>query len=210
MPAATSAAVRRDGQRLRARRAWHPRPRVGLLSIGEEATKGNGLTRESHRLLKSSLPSFIGNVEARDVYRGQADVIVCDGFTGNIALKISEGLVEVLEGLLRRKLTVITDYSGKRRTRRSWASTASPSSVTADRARTPCARASSWRTASRPITSSSACRATSRRSRCLTGDRLHLSRTGRAESRHGPRAGRCLRDLPRRRSTRPMPRSAIR
>jgi glycerol-3-phosphate acyltransferase PlsX len=86
-------------------------PRVGLLSTGEEATKGNGLTRESHRLLKSSLPSFIGNVEARDVYRGHADVIVCDGFTGNIALKISEGLVEVLEGLLSRKLSVITDDS---------------------------------------------------------------------------------------------------
>jgi fatty acid/phospholipid synthesis protein PlsX len=86
-------------------------PRVGLLSTGEEATKGNGLTRESHRLLKSSLPSFIGNVEARDVYRGLADVIVCDGFTGNIALKISEGLVEVLEGLLSRKLSVITDDS---------------------------------------------------------------------------------------------------
>jgi glycerol-3-phosphate acyltransferase PlsX len=86
-------------------------PRVGLLSTGEEATKGNELTRESHRLLKSSLPSFIGNVEARDVYRGQADVIVCDGFTGNIALKISEGLVEVLEGLLSRKLSVVTDGS---------------------------------------------------------------------------------------------------
>jgi phosphate acyltransferase len=86
-------------------------PRVGLLSTGEEATKGNGLTRESHRLLKSSLSSFIGNVEARDVYRGHADVIVCDGFTGNIALKISEGLVEVLEGLLSRKFSGITDDS---------------------------------------------------------------------------------------------------
>jgi phosphate acyltransferase len=86
-------------------------PRVGLLSTGEEATKGNGLTRESHRLLKSSLSSFIGNVEARDVYRGHADVIVCDGFTGNIALKISEGLVEVLEGLLSRKFSEITDDS---------------------------------------------------------------------------------------------------
>jgi len=86
-------------------------PRVGLLSIGEEATKGNELTRESHRLLKLSMPSFIGNVEARDVYRGHADVIVCDGFTGNVALKISEGLVEVFEGLLTRELSVITDYS---------------------------------------------------------------------------------------------------
>jgi phosphate acyltransferase len=86
-------------------------PRIGLLSIGEEATKGNELTRESHRLLKASLPSFIGNVEARDVYRGHADVIVCDGFTGNVALKISEGLVEVIEGLLSEELTVMTDYS---------------------------------------------------------------------------------------------------
>ena len=86
-------------------------PRVGLLSIGEEATKGNGLTRESHRLLKASLPSFIGNVEARDVYRGLADVIVCDGFTGNVALKISEGLIDVIEGLLNRELSVMTDYS---------------------------------------------------------------------------------------------------
>jgi glycerol-3-phosphate acyltransferase PlsX len=86
-------------------------PRIGLLSIGEEATKGNELTRESHRLLKASMPSFIGNVEARDVYRGQADVIVCDGFTGNVALKISEGLVEVIEGLLRIELSVVTSYA---------------------------------------------------------------------------------------------------
>lgn len=86
-------------------------PRVGLLSIGEEATKGNELTRESHRLLKAGLPSFIGNVEARDVYRGQADVIVCDGFTGNVALKISEGLVELIEGLLSEPVSVMTDYA---------------------------------------------------------------------------------------------------
>ena len=86
-------------------------PRVGLLSIGEEETKGNELTREAHQLLKASLPSFIGNVEARDVYRGQADVIVCDGFTGNIALKISEGLVEVIEGLLKKELSVISNYA---------------------------------------------------------------------------------------------------
>ena len=71
-------------------------PRVGLLSIGEEATKGNELTRDAHQLLKSSLLGFIGNVEAGDVYSGLADVIVCDGFTGNVALKISEGLVGML------------------------------------------------------------------------------------------------------------------
>jgi glycerol-3-phosphate acyltransferase PlsX len=86
-------------------------PRIGLLSIGEEATKGNELTRESHRLLKASLPPFIGNVEARDVYRGHADVIVCDGFTGNVALKISEGLVDLIEGLLHTELSAITAYS---------------------------------------------------------------------------------------------------
>jgi glycerol-3-phosphate acyltransferase PlsX len=79
-------------------------PRVGLLSIGEEETKGNELTREAHRLLKALPLSFVGNVEARDVYTGAADVIVCDGFTGNVALKISEGLVEVAEDLLREEL----------------------------------------------------------------------------------------------------------
>ena len=77
-------------------------PRVGLLSIGEEETKGNELTREAHRLLKASPLPFIGNVEARDVYSGEADVIVCDGFTGNVALKISEGLVEVIEDCCAR------------------------------------------------------------------------------------------------------------
>src|SRR5262245_52517231 len=81
------------------------RPRVALLSIGEEETKGNDLTREAHRLLKASPLAFIGNLEARDVYTGAADVIVCDGFTGNIALKTSEGLVEVVEDLLREELT---------------------------------------------------------------------------------------------------------
>jgi glycerol-3-phosphate acyltransferase PlsX len=59
-------------------------PRVGLLSIGEEATKGNELTREAHRLLQRAPLNFIGNVEARDVYSGVADVIVSDGFTGNV------------------------------------------------------------------------------------------------------------------------------
>lgn len=94
-------------------------PRVGLLSIGEEATKGNELTREAHRLLKASSLSFIGNIEARDVYSGQADVIVCDGFTGNVALKISEGLVDVVEGLLSEELSrTITMRVGSLLTRR--------------------------------------------------------------------------------------------
>jgi phosphate acyltransferase len=80
-------------------------PRVGVLSIGEEESKGNDLTREAFRLLKAAPLNFIGNVEARDVYSGAADVIVCDGFTGNVALKISEGLVETIEGLLREELS---------------------------------------------------------------------------------------------------------
>src|SRR5262245_49955339 len=79
-------------------------PRVALLSIGEEETKGNELTRDAHRLLKTAPLQFIGNVEARDVYTGIADVIVCDGFTGNVALKMSEGLVEVIEGMFREEL----------------------------------------------------------------------------------------------------------
>jgi phosphate acyltransferase len=81
------------------------RPRVALLSIGQEETKGNELTREAHRLLKGSSLGFIGNVEAQNVYSGEADVIVCDGFTGNVALKISEGLVDVVEALLSEELS---------------------------------------------------------------------------------------------------------
>jgi phosphate acyltransferase len=81
------------------------RPKVGLLSIGEEETKGSELVREAHQLLKNAPIHFIGNIEARDVYAGQADVIVCDGFTGNIALKISEGLVDTIETLLGEELS---------------------------------------------------------------------------------------------------------
>ena len=80
------------------------RPRVGLLSIGEEETKGNELTREAHRLIKASPLHFIGNVEGREIYSGAADVVVCDGFTGNAVLKTSEGLVETVEVLLGAEL----------------------------------------------------------------------------------------------------------
>jgi phosphate acyltransferase len=80
-------------------------PRVGLLSIGEEATKGNDLTREAYPLLRESPLNFVGNLDARGVYAGEADVIVCDGFTGNVALKVSESLAETLEGLLREELS---------------------------------------------------------------------------------------------------------
>src|SRR5579862_4609417 len=68
------------------------RPRVGLLSIGEEETKGNELTREAFQLLKRLPLNFIGNVEGRDLFNGHVDVIVADGFVGNVALKISEGV----------------------------------------------------------------------------------------------------------------------
>ena len=80
------------------------RPRVGLLSIGEEEAKGNELTREVHNRLKRSSMNFIGNVEGRNLFSGDVDVIVCDGFVGNIALKISEGLALHVFGLMRKAL----------------------------------------------------------------------------------------------------------
>jgi len=81
-----------------------PRPRVGILSIGEEEHKGNDLTRAAAPLLKSLKLDFIGNVEGRDIYGGEVDVIVCDGFIGNVALKVSEGLVDLMKHLLRESL----------------------------------------------------------------------------------------------------------
>ena len=80
------------------------KPRVALLSIGEEEMKGNELTREAAGLLKQTSLNFVGNVEGRDVFRGDVDVIVCDGFIGNIALKISEGLVEHVGGMLKKAI----------------------------------------------------------------------------------------------------------
>jgi glycerol-3-phosphate acyltransferase PlsX len=79
-------------------------PRVGLLSIGEEEHKGNEMTRAATPLLKSLPLNFIGNVEGRDIYTGKADVIVCDGFIGNVALKVSEGLVEMIKSMLQESL----------------------------------------------------------------------------------------------------------
>jgi glycerol-3-phosphate acyltransferase PlsX len=80
-------------------------PRVGLLSIGEEETKGNALTHQAFPLLKEAGVNFIGNVEGRDIFNGHADVIVCDGFIGNVALKTSEGLARLVSDLLRQSLT---------------------------------------------------------------------------------------------------------
>ncbi len=79
-------------------------PKVGVLSIGEEEHKGNSLTRESSVLLKHAPINFIGNVEGRDLYTGEVDVIVCDGFIGNVALKVSEGLVECIKHMLSESL----------------------------------------------------------------------------------------------------------
>ncbi|MGA8037461.1 MAG: phosphate acyltransferase PlsX [Candidatus Acidiferrales bacterium] len=80
------------------------RPRVALLSIGEEEMKGNELTREAAARLKLLPMNFVGNVEGRDVFKGDVDVIVCDGFIGNIALKISEGLVEHVGSMLKKAI----------------------------------------------------------------------------------------------------------
>src|SRR5262244_219892 len=80
------------------------RPRVGLLSIGEEDSKGNELTKEAFKSLKRAPINFIGNVEGRDIFTGDVDVIVCDGFTGNVALKLSEGLYEAFASMLKQEL----------------------------------------------------------------------------------------------------------
>ena len=80
------------------------RPRVGLLSIGEEEMKGNELTREAHPRFKRLPLHFVGNVEGRDVFAGNVDVIVCDGFIGNVALKISEGVAQLILTMLKGAL----------------------------------------------------------------------------------------------------------
>jgi glycerol-3-phosphate acyltransferase PlsX len=88
-----------------------PNPRVGLLSIGEEEHKGNELTHAATPVLKGLNLNFIGNVEGSDLYNGSVDVIVCDGFVGNVALKVSEGLGDMVRHLLRESLE--STISGK-------------------------------------------------------------------------------------------------
>ncbi|MBI4289543.1 MAG: phosphate acyltransferase PlsX [Chloroflexi bacterium] len=85
-------------------------PRVGLLSNGEEEIKGNVLVRSTHQVLKQAKLNFVGNVEGRDIHRQVADVIVTDGFTGNVALKASEGMAEVIVGALTRVLKSKVQY----------------------------------------------------------------------------------------------------
>lgn len=80
------------------------RPSIGLLSIGAESGKGNALVKEAHDLLHNSSLNFIGNVEGRDLFQGDVDVIVCDGFVGNISLKVSEGLAEAAMQMLKGEI----------------------------------------------------------------------------------------------------------
>ncbi|HET8632176.1 MAG TPA: phosphate acyltransferase PlsX [Thermomicrobiales bacterium] len=81
------------------------RPRVGLLANGEEPSKGNELVQAAHPLLAASGLNFVGNIEGKDVTAGLADVVVTDGFTGNVALKLTEGVASLLLGLIRAELT---------------------------------------------------------------------------------------------------------
>jgi glycerol-3-phosphate acyltransferase PlsX len=81
------------------------RPSVGLLNVGEELIKGNDTVKQAAELLRASGLNFHGNVEGDDIYRGTVDVIVCDGFVGNVALKTSEGLAQMLAGFIREEFT---------------------------------------------------------------------------------------------------------
>ena len=97
------------------------KPSVGLLSIGEEEIKGNDLTRQAFAVIKDLGLNFVGNVEGRDLYNGRVDVIVCDGFVGNVALKISEGLAEAVRFLLKESLkSTITAQVGALLSRRAF------------------------------------------------------------------------------------------
>jgi phosphate acyltransferase len=83
----------------------NPRPTVGLLNVGEEVIKGNEVVKRAAELLRASGLNFYGNVEGDDIYRGTTDVVVCDGFVGNVALKASEGLAQMLAGFVREEFT---------------------------------------------------------------------------------------------------------
>jgi len=80
-------------------------PRVGLLSNGAEESKGNEITREAHLLLKGAMVDYVGYVEGRDIFSGDVDVVVCDGFVGNVVLKVSESLAEFVTSMLRHEIS---------------------------------------------------------------------------------------------------------
>lgn len=86
-------------------------PTVGLLSIGEEEGKGNVQVKEAYEMLRESSVNFLGNVEGRDIFSGEVDIVVCDGFVGNVALKLSEGLAMSMVTLLKREMT--SDWRGR-------------------------------------------------------------------------------------------------
>ena len=81
-----------------------PNPKVGLLNVGEEESKGNEFVKETHDMLSRSHLNFIGNVEGKHLFAGECDVIVCDGFVGNVALKVSESLAEAMQKFLKRHM----------------------------------------------------------------------------------------------------------
>ncbi len=89
-------------------RLGRERPRVGLLNIGEEPSKGNELAAAAHALLRASPLDFVGNVEGRDLLQGKAEVVVCDGFTGNVVLKFAESILGFTRGLLRNEIATST------------------------------------------------------------------------------------------------------
>ena len=82
-----------------------PKPRVGIMSIGEEESKGNDLVRQTAEILKKIPLNFVGNVEGGDIFSGKVDIIVCDGFVGNVCLKLSEGLVETVKVMLKEEIS---------------------------------------------------------------------------------------------------------
>ncbi len=82
-----------------------PNPRVGILSNGEEESKGTEITRDAHNLLRKSNLNYIGYVEGKDVFKGTVDIVVCDGFTGNILLKVAEGVAECLGKALKEEIS---------------------------------------------------------------------------------------------------------
>jgi glycerol-3-phosphate acyltransferase PlsX len=88
-----------------------PSPRVGLLNIGEEEAKGTEFLKETHVLLGKTKLNFIGNVEGKDLFNGKCDVIICDGFVGNVALKVSESVAETLMVFLKRNL--LSSFMGR-------------------------------------------------------------------------------------------------
>lgn len=86
-------------------------PRVGLLNVGEEETKGTGFMKETYQMLEDSPINFIGNIEGKDIFTGNCDVIVCDGFVGNVTLKVSESMAETLATFLKQELS--SSFLGK-------------------------------------------------------------------------------------------------